>query len=242
MNEDRKRAMIVGSLFILAAITAIVGLVLYGPVLNDPDYIIKGSANETQVIWGAFFEVIVAFSLIGISITMFPILKKYNESLAIGYVCFRLLESTIIVVGILSILSIVTLSHEFVKAVAPNSSPYLTAGKLLVAVHDWTFLFGPNVALGPSTLMMSYLLYRSKLVPRFIASLGLIGGPLIFTSAMFVMFGVYLQNSIPGGILALPVFAYEMSLGVWLIVRGLNASAIVSNAAKTVTNNPVATY
>ena len=233
MNTSRKIAIIVGVLFILAAVTAIVGLVLYGPILNDPDYIIKGSANETQVIWGAFFEIIVALSLIGISITMFPILKKHNESLALGYVCFRLLESTIIIIGIMSILSIVTLSHEFAKAVAPNPSSFLTASKLLVAVHDWTFLFGPNVALGPSTLMMSYILYKSKLVPRFIAVLGLIGGPLIFTSAVLVMFGVYLQISVWGAISTLPVFAYEMTLAVWLIVKGFNSSAIASESAKT---------
>src|SRR5260221_7324890 len=215
MSTNRKTATIVGSLFMLAAITAIVGFVLYGPILNDPDYVIKGFANETQIKWGAFLEIIVAFSLIGISITMFPVLKKRNESLAIGYVCFRLLESTIIMIGIMSLLSIVTLSHEFAKAVTLNPSSFQVAAKMFVALHDWTFLFGPDVALGPSTLMMSYLLYRSKLVPRFIAILGLVGGPLIFISAMFVMFGVYGQNSSSGAIFALPVFAYEMSLGVW---------------------------
>jgi hypothetical protein len=187
MNTNRKNAMIVGVLFILAAVTAIIGLALYGPILHDPDYVIKGSANETQVIWGALLETILAFSVVGISIMMYPILKKHNESMAIGYVCFRLLEATIIIFGIISLLSIVTLSQVFAKAVAPNVPSFLTAGTLLVAVHDWTFLFGPNVALGPSTLMMSYILYRSKLVPRFIAVLGIIGGPFIVTSAMFVM-------------------------------------------------------
>jgi hypothetical protein len=215
-------------LFILAAVTAIIGLALYGPILHDPDYIIKGPSNEVQVIWGAFLEIILAFSVIGISITMFPILKKYNESIAIGYVCFRLLEATIIIIGIMSLLSIVTLSQEFAKAVTPNASSFLTAGKLLVAVHDWTFLFGPNLALGPSTLMMSYFLYKLRLVPRFISVLGLVGGPLIFTCAVLVMFGVFLQISVWGALLAIPVFAYEMSLAVWLIVKGFNPSAIAS--------------
>ncbi len=224
MNSDKTTARIVGVLFILAAVTAIVGLILYGPILNAPDYIIRGSANETQVIWGAFLELILAFSIIGISIMMFPILKKHNESIAIGYVCFRLLEATIIILGIISLLSVVTLSHEFAKAVAPNASSFLTAGRLLVAVHDWTFLFGPNLALSLSTLTMSYLLYRSKLVPRFISVLGLIGGPLTFASAVLVMFGVYLQISIWGVITAIPVFAYEMTLAVWLIVKGFSSS------------------
>jgi hypothetical protein len=225
MRAHRKTAIVVGVLFILAAAAAIIGLALYGPVLHDPDYIIKGSASETQVIWGAFLEIVLAFSVICISIIMYPMLKKYNEILALGYVCFRLLEATMIVVGIMSLLSIVTLSQEFAKSAASNVSSFLVAGKLLVVVHDWTFLFGPNVALGASTLMMSYVLYKSRLVPRFIAVLGLVGGPLIFTSAMFVMFGLYLQTSAWGAIFALPVFAYEMTLAVWLIAKGFNSSA-----------------
>jgi hypothetical protein len=230
---NRKSATIVGVLFLLAAVTAIIGLALYGPILHDPDYVVQGSAHETPVIWGAFMEIILAFSVVGISIMMFPILKKYNERMAIGYVCFRLLEATIIIIGIMSLLSIVTLSREFAKAAASNASAFLVAGKLLVAVYDWAFWFGPNVALGPSTLMMSYILYRSKLVPRFIAVLGIIGGPLIFTSAMFVMFGVFSQTSVWGAISALPVFAYEMSVAVWLIVKGFNSSPIAFESAQT---------
>jgi hypothetical protein len=232
INSSKLTARMVGALFILAAVTSIIGLALYGVILKNPNYVIQGSVNEIQVAWGAFLETVLAFSLIGISVLMFPILKKHNESLALGYVCFRLLEATIIVIGIISLLSIITLNHEFAKAATRDTSPFLTASKLLVAVHDWTFLFGPNLALGPSTLMMSYLLYRSKLVPRFIAVLGLVGGPLIFASAVLVMFGVYLQISVWGVIAALPVFAYEMSLAVWLMVKGFNAPAISPALAK----------
>jgi hypothetical protein len=164
----------VGVLFLLAAVAAIIGLVLYQPILNDPDYIIKGSVNNTRVIWGAFFELILSFSVIGISIMMYPILKMKNENIAIGYVCFRLLEGTIIIIGIISLLSIVTLNQDFLKVPNQNIASFLIAGKLLVAVHNWTFLFGPNFAIGPSTLMMSYFLYKSKLVPRYISILGLV--------------------------------------------------------------------
>ena len=224
MDSNRKNEIIVGVLFILAAVTAIIGLALYQPILNDADYIVKASANETQVIWGAFCELILAFSVIGIAVMMYPILNKENESIAIGYVCFRLLEATIIIIGIISLLSVVTLNQEFTKAVNPNVISFLTAGKLLITLHNWTFLFGPNLALGPGTLMMSFVLYKSKLVPRFIYILGLIGGPLIFLCAVLVMFGVFLQISIWGVLLAIPVFAYEMTLAVWLIVKGFNSS------------------
>ncbi|MDI5950373.1 DUF4386 domain-containing protein [Flavobacterium yafengii] len=229
MNSIRKNAIIVGVLFILAAVSAIIGLALYQPILNDPDFIIKGAANNTQVIWGAFFELILAFSVIGISYMMYPILKKKNENMAIGYVCFRLLEGSIVVIGIISLLSLVTLNQDFSKVSNQNVSSFLIAGKLLVAVHNWTFLFGPNFALGPSTLMMSYFLYKSKLVPRYISIFGLVGGPLIFTCAVLVMFGVFLQVSVWGAILAIPVFAYEMSLAIWLIAKGFNSTQLANS-------------
>ena len=229
MNANRDIAILVGVLYILAAVTAIMGFALYQPILNDPYYIIKSSANETQVIWGAFNELILAFSVIGISVMMFPIVNKENESIAIGYVCFRLLEAVLIIIGIISLLSIVTLNHDFGKAIAPNASSYLTSGKLMVTIHNWTFLLGPNLALGPSTLMMSYFLYDSKLVPRLISVLGLIGGFLILTCAVLVMFGVFFQVSVWGAILAIPVFVYEMSLAVWLIVKGFNSSVVYSS-------------
>ena len=234
MNTYRKNALIGGILYITAAVTAIIGLLLYGPVLYDPEYIINGSVNGTQVIWGAFLEIILAFSVIGISAAMFPILKRYNESLAIGYVCFRLLEAAIIIVGIMSLLSIVSLSQQFANGAASDVASFITAGKLLVSLHDWTFLFGPNLALGPSTLMMSYILYRTKLVPRFIAVLGLTGGSLILVSAVLVMLGIYTQVSAWGIICSLPVAIYEMTLAVWLIVKGFNPSAFVSESAKQI--------
>ena len=224
MDSNRKNEILVGVLFILATVTAIVGIALYQPVLIDADYIIKGSANETQVIWGAFCELVLAFSVIGISILMYPILNKEDESIAIGYVCFRLLEATLIIIGIISLLSVVTLNQEFAKAIDPDVISFLTAGKLLVTVHNWTFLFGPNLALGPGTLMMSYILYKSKLVPRFIYVLGLAGGSLIFISAVLVMFGVFPQISVWGAVLSIPVFAFEMTLAVWLIGKGFNSS------------------
>jgi hypothetical protein len=228
MNSNRDIAILVGVLYILAAVTAIIGFALYQPILNDPEYIIKGSANETQVIWGAFNELILAFSVIGISVMMYPIVNKENESLAIGYICFRLLEAILIIIGLISLLSIVTLSQEFVLAAIPSSSSYLVAGKSLLILHNWTFLLGPNLALGPSTLMMSYFLYDTKLVPRFISVTGLVGGILILACALLVMFGIFLQVSGWGVILAIPVFIYEMSLAVWLIVKGFNSSVVYS--------------
>jgi len=220
MKPTRTLATIVGSLFISAAVAAILGLALYDPVLHKSDYVLQGARYENQVIMGAFFEITLAFSVIGTSISVFPVLKKQNESLALGYVCGRLLEAAIIVVGIISLLAIVTLSHQLATGATADTASALMASRVLVAVHDWTFLFGPNIALGPNTLTLSYLLYKSKLVPRFIPILGFIGGPLIFLSAMFVMAGVYAQISVWGTICAIPVFAFEMSLAFRLVIKG----------------------
>lgn len=222
MDQHKKIAVTVGVLFLLTEISSITGLVLYTPILNDPNYIIKTAACEPRVLWGAFFEILLAFANIGTAITLYPMLKKHNESLAMGSVCFRLLEAMIIIIGILSLLSIVSLNHAFLNETHPEISTYLVMDKLLLVIHNWTFLYGPNLMLAPSTFITGYLFYKHKIVPRFIAALGMAGGSLIAVSSILVMFGVYLQLSFLGGLMAMPVFGYEVSLAVWLLVKGFN--------------------
>lgn len=224
MKSNRNIATAAGVLFIIAAIAAIIGALLYKPILNDATYIIQGQNHEVQILYGAFFEIITSIAVMGTALTLFPVLKKVNEVMAMSCVAFRLLEATLIIIGILSLLSIITLNHEFSKEVNPNTASYLVSGKLLIALHNWTFLFGPNLVLGPSTFLTSYLLYSSKLVPRTISILGLVGGPLIFICAILVMFGAFLQISLWGGLFAIPVFLYEMTLAIWLIAKGFNTT------------------
>lgn len=228
MPSYRRIAVLTGVLFLLAAVSSMVGLYEYGPILNHPRYAVEGSAQLGRIASGALLELVCVFSIIGISITVYPVLKRRNESVALGYVCFRLLEATMIVVGIISLLSLVTLHQQYATAAVQDPGSQLTAARLLVAVHDWTFLFGPNLALAPSTLMMSLFLFRSRLVPRFVSVLGLVGGPLILVSGLLVMFGAYHQISVWGTVTALPVFGYEMSLAVWLVVRGFNSDALAA--------------
>jgi len=225
VNSTRRIAVVVGVFFIVAAVAAIIGLALEGPVLNDPRYIV-GSGDDSRVILGAFFEVILAISVIGTAVTLFPIVKRQDEGIALGYVAGRVVEAVVIVVGIISLLSVVRLRQGFAGATGADAASFVTVGKSLVAIHEWTFLFGPNLALGVNTLLLAYLMYRSRLVPRLIAVLGLIGGPLIFASGTAEMFGLYQQISVWGAIAAIPVFAWEMSLAVWLIVKGFKPSSI----------------
>lgn len=216
--------------FIVAAVTAIVGFALEGPVLNDARYIV-GRGDDARVIWGGFFELITALSVIGTSVTLFPVVRKQNEGIALGYVAGRVVEGVAIIVGIMSLLTVVKLRQEFIGATGADVATLVTVGKSLVALHDWTFLFGPNLALGPNTLMLAYLMFTSRLVPRPIAILGLVGGPLIFLSGTAVLFGLYGQWSAWGSIAAISVFAWEMSLAVWLIVKGFRPSPILNAIA-----------
>ncbi len=227
MNSTRKIAVVVGVFFLVTEVTAIAGLLLYGVVLNVPNYIAT-SGDDTRVFLGALSEMILAIANVGTAVTLFPIVKRQSEGIALGYVCGRLLEATVIVVGIISLLSVVTLRQDFAGTADASSASLAAVGKSLVAIHEWTFLFGPNFVLGVNTLMLAYLMHSSRRVPRFIAVLGLIGGPVIFASAIAVMFGLYKQTSTLGLIAGLPVLAWEVSLGVWLIVKGFKPSPITS--------------
>jgi hypothetical protein len=224
----KKSELIIGVLFILAAGTAIIGLNLYNPILKDSNYLINGPEHANQVILGALMELILVVSAVGTATTMFPILRKYNETIALWHICFRFLEAIIITVGIISVLSLLTLCKEFTTIASPNIASFEASGTVLKAIHDWTFLLGPNFMLGINTIMYSYIFYKSKLVPRFIPILGMTGSALIFLAALLEMFGVITQISIWGAILSLPIFANEMILAVWLIVKGFNESALTS--------------
>ncbi|MDR7077478.1 hypothetical protein J2Y03_002502 [Neobacillus niacini] len=231
MNSNKKAAKIVGVLFLLAAVTAVIGLILYNPILKDSDYLIKGSEHANQVILGAVMELILVVSVIGTATTMFPILRKYNETIALWHVCFRFLEAIIITVGVISVLSLLTLSREFVALGSIDTSSFQASGTVLKAVHDWTFLLGPLFMLGINTMMYSYIFYKSKLVPRFLSILGMTGATLVFICALLVMFGVFPQISFWGAIFAIPVAANEMILAVWLLIKGFNESALASLSA-----------
>jgi hypothetical protein len=228
MSSPRKIAALAGAFFIIAAVAALAGLALYGPVLSDPRYIVTASGGDVRVLLGAFCEVILAIAVIGTAVTLFPVVRRQNEGIALGYVAGRVVEAVVIVTGIISLLSVVTLRQDLAGAAGANAASLVALGKALVAVHNWTFLFGPGLAIGVNTLMLAYLMYRSGLVPRLIAVLGLIGGPLVFASSAAVLFGLYEQVSVWGSIAAIPVFAWEMSLAVWLIAKGFNPSAIAS--------------
>ncbi|WP_409290408.1 DUF4386 domain-containing protein [Peribacillus sp. SCS-37] len=226
MDAYKRAEKTAGIFFILATVTAVIGLRLYDPILNGPDYLAAGSAHANQVITGALMELILVVSIIGTAAAMFPLLRRYNETIALLHICFRFLEGVIITVGIISVLSLLTLSRKFAGMSAADFSSLQASGILLIAVHDWTFMLGPLFMLGLNTMMYSYIFFKTRLVPRFISILGITGAASVFICALLVMFGVIEQISAAGVILALPVAANEMILAVWLIVKGFNRSAL----------------
>jgi hypothetical protein len=228
----RKTALITGVLFLITIVFSIPGALLYGPLLNDPNYIL-GPGADTQVALGAFFEIIVAIANIGTAVTLFPILRRQNEGVALGYVASRVVESTIIAIGIISVLSVVTLRQDFATRASADAGSFLAAGTALVALHGWTFLLGPGLLAGfGNGLLLGYLMYRSGLVPRQMALLGLIGGPLVSASGIAVLFGLYDQVSVWSGIATIPEFLWEATLGIYLIVKGFRSAPITREMAE----------
>ena len=231
MNPARRTALITGVLFIITIVFSIPGALLYGPLLNDPRYIV-GPGADTQVALGAFFEIIVAIANIGTAVTLFPILRRQNEGVALGYVASRVVESTIIAVGIISVLSVVTLRQNFAAGAGADAGSFLATGTALVAVHGWTFLLGPGLLAGfGNGLLLGSLMYQSGLVPRPLALLGLIGGPLVSASGIAVLFGLYQQVSVWSGIATVPEFLWEAALAIYLIVKGFRPSPVTREMA-----------
>jgi len=227
MNSTRKIAIIVGVLFITATVAGVISL-LFSAIRSDPNYLVSISANETQVIIESLLMLIMGFAVAGIGITMFPVFKKHNEALALGYASFRIIEGVLFIVSVVSLLSLLTLSQEFVKAGAPDTSYFQTLGTLLQEENYWAYHMG-TISFGLAAPIFYYLLYKSKLIPRWLSIWGLIGVPFWFVVSLSIMFGLDPSSPI-STLLYLPIAVNEMVLAVWLIVKGFNSSAIASGS------------
>jgi hypothetical protein len=225
INHPQQIARVFGVLYLITFFTSIPAVfVFYAPVLTDARYIL-GAGADTRVSFGAFLELLLIIANIGTAVVLYPILKRQNEILILGYVTARVMECVFIAVGIISLLTVVTLRQE--AAAGADAASLVIAGKSLVALHDWTRQLGPGFMVGVGNgLILGYLMYTSRLVPRGMAVLGLIGGTLIIVTGVGVMFGVIEAGGVVQLIATLPEALWELSLGIWPIVRGFNPSAI----------------
>jgi hypothetical protein len=218
VSLDQKRARIFGVLYLITFVTSIPALALYETVLRHPVAYIAGAGHDKQVLFGALLELFLIIANIGTAVVIFPILRRQNEELSLGYVTARIVECTFILVGIVAMLGIITL-HQQVAGVAEGTVAYT-----LAAIKDWTFLLGPGWVVGwGNGLILGYLMYKSELVPRRMCWLGLIGGPLIIITGTAILFsGNNPSNGLRSvqSIATIPEFIWELFLGVYCTFKG----------------------
>src|SRR5689334_910572 len=225
MTSLRKTALVAG-VFYLITFISIPTLALYGPVKNHRDWILS-SGTHTGVLVGAFLEVIVALAGIGTAVTLYPVVKRQNEGVALGFVTARVLEGSMIFVGVVSLLSLVTLRQDLGGAAGANAAALAATGASHVAIYNWTFLLGQSLMPAINALLLGSLMYQSRLVPRIIPVLGLIGAPLLIASVVTTLFRTDHQITVLA-LGFLPVAVWEFSLGVWLVVKGFRPSPITA--------------
>jgi hypothetical protein len=236
LGTFRKNAISVGVLFITATVLNVLGKTKFlDPILDAPNYLIKISANENQVIIGGLLVLLSAFACAGIAIGLYPVLKKQNGALALGSVGLRVIESMLYIVGVVCTLSLITLSQGYVLAGESNASAFQISGTLLLAVKDSAGLLSV-VTFTLGGLMYYYVLFQSKLIPRWLSGWGFAGAALSLACALLTIFGQLIPFSTVFILLQVPIGLQEIVLAVWLIVKGFNPSAIASLSAKTATN------
>lgn len=229
MDPMRKTALAAGVLYLLTFAASIPALALKSPVLDHADFVL-GAGSEASVVWAGLLDVVTGLAGVGTAVALYPVARRVSRTAAIGFVTTRLLEGAIIIVGVMSLLSIVTLRQEV--AGTAGADGLVTTGQAFVALHDWTFLFGPGVMPALNALFIGTVMYRSGLVPRIIPAIGLYAGaPLLLISSMATLFGAHDQVSATAVLSALPIAAWEFAFGVWMAVKGFDRSPATEQVA-----------
>jgi hypothetical protein len=226
MDPMRRTSLTAGILYLITFVS-IPTLVLYQPVREHADFVL-GAGSDTGVLWGALSEVVVALAGIGTAVVLFPVAKRQSETAALGFVTARVLEASLIIVGVVSLLSVVTLRHDVAGTAGADPASLVTTGHTLAAVYDWAFLLSQSLMPVVNALCLGYVMYRSGLVPRILPVVGLVGAPLLLASDIAIFFGVYDRMAPVAALAALPIAAWEFSLGVYLTVKGFRPAAVAA--------------
>jgi len=224
MSDDQRHGRIFGVLFIITFVTSIAALALFQPVLDDPVGYVAGGGKDNQIYLGAFLELLLVISNVGTAVVLYPIARRQNEALAMGYVGARIIESTFIAMGIIFVLGVVGLRHDLPSA--------HDAAFTLAALKDWTFLFGPGLIVPfGNGLILGYLMYKSELVPRRMAWFGLIGGPLLLFGSFGVLFDWWDAGSTVPSLLVIPEIIWEAFLGIYCAIWGFRKDSPILRPA-----------
>ncbi len=225
--DSMRRTSLAAGILYLITFVSIPTLFLYNPVRNDADFVL-GAGSDTGVLWGAFSEVIVALAGIGTAVVLFRVAKRQSETAALGFVTARVLEAGLIIVGVVSLLSLVTLRQDVAGTAGADPASLITTGHTLVATYDWAFLLSQSLMPVFNALCLGYVMYKSGLVPRILPIVGLLGAPLLLASDIAIFFGVYDRMAPVAALAALPIAAWEFSLGVYLTVKGFKPAAVAA--------------
>lgn len=227
-HSEQRTARIMGAWFIGTFVFSIPALWFYEPLLGHANYVV-GAGSDTRVGIGALLEILVVISNIATAVVFFPLAKRVKESVALGYVASRIVESVIIAMGIISVLSVVALRQDLAGTSSADGG-LLAVGRGLVAFHDQTFLLGPQFCSASTGILLGYLMWRSGLVPRPMAMLGLIGGPLALIGGVGVVLNAWDQPSPTLFALTGAEILWELSLCIWLPVKGFRPSPILTGS------------
>ncbi|MGV9711114.1 DUF4386 domain-containing protein [Gordonia sp. NPDC003424] len=221
-NDPARRATLAAGLFYIGTfVFSIPALALYDGVVNDPDFVL-GAGSDRGVLWGGLIEILTALTCIGTAVALYPVIKGFGPGRAIGFVASRTLEAAVIVTGVVAVLSVYTLRQEFAGT---DPTAFTTTAGALVAVKNWTFLLGPGIMPAVNALCLATIVYQFRLVPRWIPTIGLVGAPLLLMFSTGCLFGVWDQVSGIGTLAALPIATWELSVGVYMTVRGFRDSS-----------------
>jgi hypothetical protein len=222
--NPRKIALLGGVFYLITFAASFPALFLLGPVLDDPRYVL-GAGADGRVTLGALLDIVNALACVGTAVSLFPLVRRQDEATALGFVTSRVLEAATIMIGVVALLAVVTLRRDLHTAAGPEADALVDTGRALVAVRNWTFLLGPSLMASLNALLLGSLLYRSRLVPRFIPAMGLIGAPLLLAATVAVLFGAFAQVSPVSAIATLPVAAWELCVGVYMTFWGFRRSS-----------------
>jgi hypothetical protein len=224
--DSMRRTSLAAGILYLITFVSIPSLFLYEPA-RDADFVL-GAGSDTGVLWAASSEVVVALTGIGTAVVLFRLAKRQSETAALGFVTARVLEAALILVGVVSMLSILTLRHDVAGTAGADPASLVTTGHSLVATYDWAFLLSQSLMPVFNALCLGYVMYRSGLVPRVLPIIGLVGAPLLLASDIAIFFGVYDRMAPIAALAALPIAAWEFSLGVYLTVKGFKPAAVAA--------------
>jgi hypothetical protein len=221
MDSIRRTALVAGILYLVTFLSSIPAYFLLGPVLSNPDYIVSAGA-DAQVSLGALLDLVNALACIGTAVALFSLVKRQHEGLALGFVTTRMFEAAVIAIGVVSLLSVVTLRQP--GATGQEAASLVVVGQALVAIRDWTFVLGPGMA-GFNALLIGTLMYRSRLVPRAIPAIGLVGGPIYISAVAAIVLGITEPGGAWQGAGGLFMFTWELLFGLWMTFKGFDRSA-----------------